>query len=63
MDEAEGCRHTAGFGVTALDMPSAGSPGEAYGRMVKVIDDDTIDVQLQDSAHPGKAGCSHGYPT
>ena len=42
---------------------AAGSPDEAYGRVVKVVDGDTFDVQLQDSAHPGKAGCSHGYPT
>jgi endonuclease YncB( thermonuclease family) len=27
----------------------AGSPDEAYGRVVKVVDGDTIDVQLQDS--------------
>ena len=28
---------------------AASSPDEAYGRMVKVVDGDTIDVQLQDS--------------
>ena len=26
-----------------------GSPDEAYGRVVKVVDGDTFDVQLQDS--------------
>jgi len=28
---------------------AAGSPDEAYGRVVKVVDGDTFDVQLQDS--------------
>ena len=28
---------------------ATGSPDEAYGRVVKVVDGDTIDVQLQDS--------------
>ena len=27
---------------------ATGSPDEAYGRVVKVVDGDTIDVQLQD---------------
>lgn len=27
---------------------AAGSPDEAYGRVVKVVDGDTVDVQLQD---------------
>jgi endonuclease YncB( thermonuclease family) len=28
---------------------ATGSPDEAYGRVVKIVDGDTIDVQLQDS--------------